>query len=243
MIKAVVNINMGCYEQIYEPSFENSTWDFYTFTDLTSREHRACSNEYFFEPLEVEDEALDGLSSKRKASYFKAKALTTLENLTGIDYDLVVVIDSNIEIVGELDEWIDRHHSGADFSVKSHPDCKSYLDEVQKIEQIKSQRNGPVIETTENMEETLDEMTRLGFKFNNGYHETNLSIRTNTKRTKAFEKAWAKNYLKFSTKRDQPSLAFTRHEKKNIFFNTLNVDIRKETDCPFRVRAHKYNAK
>ena len=92
MIKAVVNINMGCYEQIYEPSFENSTWDFYTFTDLTSREHRACSNEYFFEPLEVEDEALDGLSSKRKASYFKAKALTTLENLTGIDYDLVVVL-------------------------------------------------------------------------------------------------------------------------------------------------------
>ena len=34
MIKAVVNIDIGCYEQIQEPSFENSTWDFYTITDL-----------------------------------------------------------------------------------------------------------------------------------------------------------------------------------------------------------------
>ena len=107
MIKAVVNFDIGCYEQVLEPSFPNPTWDFYTFTDLPSREHRKCSNEYFFEPLLIENDELEGLSPKRRASYYKAHALTLLEKITGIDYDLVVTIDSNVEIVGDLDEFVD----------------------------------------------------------------------------------------------------------------------------------------
>jgi len=90
------------------------------------------------------------------------------------------------------------------------------------------------------MEETLDEMSRRGYKFNNGYHETGISIRSNTKRTKAFEKAWAKNYLQFATKRDQPSLAFTRWEKKSIQFNTIEKSIL-NISSPFSWHPHKYN--
>ena len=55
----------------------------------------------------IENDELEGLSSKRKASYYKAHALTLLEKTTGIDYDLVVTIDSNVEIVGDLDEFVD----------------------------------------------------------------------------------------------------------------------------------------
>ena len=73
---------------------------------------------------------------------------------------------------------------------------------------------GVEIESEENMEETLDEMSRLGFKFNNGYHETGISIRSNTKRTKAFEKAWAKNYLKFATKERPTIIGFYSVGKK-----------------------------
>mgnify|MGYP001180360057 CR=1 FL=1 len=242
MIKAVVNIDIGCYEQIQEPSFENPTWDFYTLTDLEGREHRKCTNEYFFEPVVVDEESLDGLSSKRKASYYKAKALSLLERETGIDYDIVIVIDGNIQITGDLDAFIDEYHNNFDISMTRHPDCSSYLHESQKIQEIKSNFGGTgvVIETEENMEETLDEMSRRGYKFNNGYHETGISIRSNTKRTKAFEKAWAKNYLQFATKRDQPSLAFTRWEKKSIQFNTIEKSIL-NISSPFSWHPHKYN--
>jgi hypothetical protein len=242
MIKAVVNIDIGCYEQIQEPSFENSTWDFYTITDIAGREHRKCTNEFFFEPVVVDDETLDGLSSKRKASYYKAKALTLLERETGIDYDVVIVLDGNVQITGDLDTFIDANHGNYDITMTKHPDSISYLQESQKIQEIRNSFHGlgVEIESEENIEETLDEMSRLGFKFNNGYHETGISIRSNTKRTKAFEKAWAKNYLKFATKRDQPSLAFTRWEKKSIQFNTLETSIR-EFKSPFVLQPHKLN--
>ena len=130
MIKAVVNLDIGCYEQVYEPTFPNPTWDFYTFTDLENREHRKCSNEYFFEPLLIDSDELEGLSPKRKASYLKTHALTLLEKLTGIDYDLVVTIDANVEISGDLDEFINTHHINSDISMPPHPDCESYLQEV-----------------------------------------------------------------------------------------------------------------
>ena len=211
MIKAVVNLDIGCYEQVYEPTFPNPTWDFYTFTDLENREHRKCSNEYFFEPLLIDSDELEGLSPKRKASYLKTHALTLLEKLTGIDYDLVVTIDANVEISGDLDEFINTHHINSDISMPPHPDCESYLQEVQKIRQIKKEC-GLEVETEDNMEESIDMMSLKGYKFDNGYHESTMTIRTNNKRLKAFEKAWAKNYLALPTKRDQASLSLTRYE-------------------------------
>jgi hypothetical protein len=242
MIKAVVNFDLGCYEQIYEPSFPNPTWDFYTFTDLERREHRKCSKEYFFEPLLIESEELEGLSSKRKSSYFKAQALTLLQKATGIDYDLVVTIDANVEIVGDLDEFINTHHANYDISMPPHPDCESYLQEVEKNRQIKVEC-GKEIETEGNMEETLDIMTLKGYKFDNGFHESTMSIRTNNKRVKAFEKAWAKNYLEMPTKRDQPSLSLTRYEKKSLLFNTLPNPLNHTSQEPFFRKPHKYNEK
>lgn len=239
MIKAVVNFDVGCYEEIFEPSFPNPTWDFYTITDLDLREHRKCSNEYFFEPITHEDEKLDGLSNKRKASYYKTKGLTLLEELTGIDYDLVIVLDGNVEIVGDLDEFVNEYHQNVDVSMPVHPDCENYLAEAEKIRAIKKEC-GKEIETLENMEETIEEMTRLGFKFANGYHESTISVRTNSKRTKAFEKAWAKNYLKFNTKRDQPSLAFTRWEKKTLQFGTIPKPLNHTWTSPFLRHPHKY---
>jgi len=242
MIKAVVNFDIGCYEQVYQPSFENSTWDFYTITDLTSREHRKCSNEFFFEPLVVDSEELDGLSPKRKASYYKAKALTLLEDLTGIDYDLVVTIDANIQVVGDLDNFVDAHHNNFDISMPPHPDCQSYLQEVEKIRAIR-QDVGKEIETEENMEETIDILTMKGFKFDNGYHESTMSVRSNTKRTRAFEKAWAKNYLEMPTKRDQASLSLTRFEKKTLQVNTLPSPLDELSPITFHRKPHKYNEK
>ena len=218
MIKAVVNFDLGCYEQIYEPSFPNPTWDFYTFTDLERREHRKCSNEYFFEPLLIESEELEGLSSKRKASYFKAQALTLLQ------------------------KFINTHHTNHDISMPPHPDCESYLQEVEKIRQIKAEC-GQEIETEDIMEETLDIMTLKGYKFDNGFHESTMSIRTNNKRVKSFEKSWAKNYLAMPTKRDQASLSLTRYEKKSILFNTLPNPLNHTWQEPFFRKAHKYNEK
>ena len=242
MIKAVVNFDIGCYEQIYEPTYANPTWDFYTFTDLESREHRKCSNEYFFEPLLIESEELEGLSSKRKASYFKSQALTLLEKLTGIDYDLVVTIDANVEIVGDLDKFVNAHHGNFDISMPPHPDCESYLQEVQKIRQIKEEC-GNEIETEDNMDETIDIMTLKGYKFDNGFHESTMTVRTNNKRVKAFEKAWAKNYLALPTKRDQASLSLTRHEKKSLLFNTLPNPLNHNWQEPFFRKPHLYNEK
>jgi len=241
MIKAVVNFNIGCYEKVIEPTFENSTWDFYTITDLENRDHRKCSSEYFFEPLIHDDERLEGLSSKRKASFYKAKALSLLENLTGIDYDIVLTIDSNVEINGDLDKLVDEYHGNADISMPVHPDCESYLQEVEKIRQIRAEC-GKEIETDEDMEATIDEMMRKGFKFDNGYHESTMSIRTNSKRTKAFEKAWAKNYLELATKRDQPSLSLTRFEKKTTQFNTIVRPLNHTWTNPLLRHPHKYNA-
>ncbi len=242
MIKAVVNFDIGCYEQVLEPSFPNPTWDFYTFTDLPSREHRKCSNEYFFEPLLIENDELEGLSPKRRASYYKAHALTLLEKITGIDYDLVVTIDSNVEIVGDLDEFVDAHHSNYDISMPPHPDCKNYLQEVEKIRRI-HESSGKWIETDDNMEESIDFMSLRGHKFDNGYHESTMSVRTNNKRVKSFEKAWAKNYLEMATRRDQPSLALTRQEKKSLLFNTLPQPLNHTWQSPFFRKPHIYNEK
>ena len=242
MIKAVVNLDIGCYEQVYEPTFPNPTWDFYTFTDLENREHRKCSNEYFFEPLLIDSDELEGLSPKRKASYLKTHALTFLEKLTGIDYDLVVTIDANVEISGDLDEFINTHHINSDISMPPHPDCESYLQEVQKIRQIKKEC-GLEVETEDNMEDSIDMMSLKGYKFDNGYHESTMTIRTNNKRLKAFEKAWAKNYLALPTKRDQASLSLTRYEKKSLIFNTLPNPLNHTWQEPFFRKAHKYNEK
>jgi len=239
MIKALVNVNIGCYEKIYEPAFENSTWDFYTITDLSSREHRNCTGEYFFEPIEMDDPKLDGHSPKRKASYYKAKALTLLEQETGIDYDLVLVVDSNIQVTGNLDDFVNKHHGGADLTFMKHPDCDNFIQEAEKIKKIQSS-SSLTIEEFDLLEDTIDEMMRSGFKFNNGYHESGVSIRSNTKRTKNFEKAWGKNYLRFATKRDQPSLAFTRWEKRNVVVNTIRQSIY-ETIEPLTWKPHQKN--
>jgi hypothetical protein len=165
-----------------------------------------------------------------------------LQKVTGIDYDLVVTIDANVEIVGDLDKFINTHHTNHDISMPPHPDCESYLQEVEKNRQIKVEC-GKEIETEGNMEETLDIMTLKGYKFDNGFHESTMSIRTNNKRVKAFEKAWAKNYLAMPTKRDQPSLSLTRYEKKSLLFNTLPNPLNHTSQEPFFRKPHKYNEK
>ena len=102
---------------------------------------------------------------------------------------------------------------------------------------------GQEIETEDIMEETLDIMTLKGYKFDNGFHESTMSIRTNNKRVKSFEKSWAKNYLAMPTKRDQASLSLTRYEKKSILFNTLPNPLNHTWQEPFFRKAHKYNEK
>ena len=90
------------------------------------------------------------------------------------------MLDSNVEVVGNLDEFIDQNHGNNDISMPPHPDCGSYLEEVEKIRQIRNEC-GKEIETDENMEETIEKLMMRGFKFDTGYHETTLSIRSKYK--------------------------------------------------------------
>ena len=91
-----------------------------------------------------------------------------------------MTIDSNVEIVGDLDEFVDVTTLIMIFLCHRIPIVKTIYPEVEKIRRI-HESSGKWIKTDENMEESIDFMSLKGHKFDNGYHESTMSVRTNNK--------------------------------------------------------------
>lgn len=204
MLKALLRINIGKHDTYRKDKYLNPSWDILTITDMEESEYRAWSGDNETTVLTVADTHFPNgkMTDKEKSSYLGITSLTSLEQLTGIDYDLTLCLSGNGCIEGSLDDFVNKTHKG-EVSAVIHAECENPLQDAVKI--IKFNKD-----TLRNVKATIRYFNFFNFSEFDGYHETSGMIKSKTAYAKILEKIWATEYLSTPSGRDQMTLPFAR---------------------------------
>jgi hypothetical protein len=198
MTKAIVTYNIGNYEKMPAVLWETEKWDMYCFTDGSSEVPKEWTELNVLDGSQ--DKKLNGeyfKNPKRVSNYCKYQPFQLLKQYTGIDYDIVIVVDANFQVSNDLDEACERLLiATSDGAFLSHPsinNCYADIDLCISLGKLD-------IEIGDYTKTVFKEM-RVPEK--QTYLQTGFSIRRNTSAWKHLEYVWWKDYTALCN-RDQP---------------------------------------
>lgn len=197
MRKAIVTYNIGNYEQMPDVLWETEKWDMYCFTDGDAKLPQAWTELNVLDGSQSKTLIDFYKNSKRVSNYCKFQPFRLLRDYTGIDYDILIVIDANFQVSNDLDEACERLlMATSDGAFLSHPsidNCYSDIDLCVSLGKLDA-------EIGEYTKSAFNEM-RVPNKHT--YLQTGFSIRRNTSAWQHIEYVWWKDYTALC-KRDQP---------------------------------------
>jgi hypothetical protein len=231
MKKAVVTYNFGNYDKMPSVLWDNhSEWDLIAYTDEKTRKKipEDWSTVVLPKPSEIPHITDLGTQAKRVANYVKYKPFELLSQAVG-DYDLIVVMDANFQIVGDLNEAVERLLlATSDACFMAHPTIKSVYDDIDLAVKLNK------------IDREVGEHTKKIFKADKvpindpNYCQTGFSIRRNTSGWRHFEYIWWDAYNQISN-RDQP--AFNGILNK---FPTLDINVSPKNEIEAYVKYNKH---
>ena len=125
MKKAVVTYNFGGYEEMPEILWNNEGWDLFAFTDENTKIPKEWNRLVLPKTAEIPYITEFEEQSKRLSNYIKFQPFKLLKDARE-EYDMLVVIDANFQIAGDLDEACERLLiATADGCFMSHPNVNN----------------------------------------------------------------------------------------------------------------------
>jgi hypothetical protein len=198
MKKAIVTYNIGDYEKMPDVLWETEKWDMYCFTDGCCELPKAWTELNILDGRQ--EKRLNGdfeKNAKRVSNYCKYQPFSLLKDYTGIEYDILIVIDANFQVSNDLDEACERlllaTSDGAFLSHPSVDNCYSDIDLCVSLKKLD-------LEIGEYTKKIFSEM-RVPNK--QKYLQTGFSIRRNTSAWQHLEYVWWNDYTAMCN-RDQP---------------------------------------
>ena len=132
MNKAVVSYNFGNYDKVEPIYFQNPEWDFYLFTDREMDEKPEG-----WEVVIMPQDFWHSDNPKRRANQIKYTPFSTLQGMDK-EYDILIVMDANIAVEGNLNDFVDIHcMSTMDGVFITHPTIDSVYEDIDLCAELK----------------------------------------------------------------------------------------------------------
>ena len=209
----------GNYDRLKDPEVVPENIDFICFTD----NRMLRSKVWQIRPIPEDLQYLSDVKTQRTIKLCPHRYLS--------DYDLSIWVDGNIEIIGDLNEFLGQYDlNSAELFTRIHPSRKCVYEEAKKILAIGK-------DLPENILYIVDRYRNEGFPENIGMAETCILVRRHNERTcRLFSNAWVTELL-LNSHRDQMSFNYIAW-KMRFQIGYLTKDFNLKTDKYFRWRMH-----
>ena len=196
--KVVYTCITGEYDEIIEPSYVTSDFDYICFTDNT----RLVSNVWEIRQI---PEELNELSNVKKQRYMKINPHLYLS-----EYELSIWVDGNVNVKGDLNELLDEVLTdGYSVYIPQHPVRNCIYDEARAVVSMKK-------DTATNVNQQIDRYKNEGFPKNYGLLQSNIMLRIHNHKDciRLMETWW--DELKDNSHRDQLSFNYALWKNEDI---------------------------
>ena len=205
--KAIYTCITGAYDALIEPEYLSPGWDYICFTDNPE----LTSNIWKIKPLPMETE---GLSQVKKQRFVKINPHITLP-----DYDISVWVDGNVNIKGNLNEFLAKHLiDGTSVYVPKHPARNCIYDESKVVLAMRKDKK-------EIVEPQMERYKNEGFPKDYGLLQSNILLRRhNEPDCIRLMEAWF-NELKNNSHRDQLSFNYALWKNEDVKVSYMDKKI------------------
>ncbi len=160
----------------------------------------------------------------------RARCLKILPHLFLETYDFSIWIDGNIQVIGEINELVEKNKNHY-FSIPKHPDRTCVYEEASAIISLKK-------DVIDNVKSQVEKYKELGYPENHGLVQSNVIIREhNNKECIRINEGWWSELL-FKSKRDQLSFNFSIWQK-DYRINIINPSIVSSKNFQIYTHVHK----
>ena len=211
MKKAVVSYNFGNYDNAEPIQWKTKDWDYILFTDKETENipdgwRSVILSEEFFKSDDP----------KRRANQIKFSPFRTCKEELEEEYDLVVVIDANMVVLGDMDEFVDTFcMSTMDGVFLIHPSLDGAYEDIDLCAELEK-------DSKESLLKTYKYFKSNGYPENVKYFQTGVSIRRNTSAWSIIEYFFYDHYKDYS-KRDQPMMNFLHWKYDVLDLNIIEL--------------------
>lgn len=211
MKKAVVSYNFGNYDVVAPIEWKTSGWEYFLFCDKDLE--NAPDG---WKIVVLPDDFFFSQDPKRRANQIKYSPFTTFSEKLEQELDLVVVLDANMTICGDMDGFVDTYcMSTMDGVFLTHPTLKNAYEDLDLCAELEKDDHDVLVKTHKHLQSK-------GYASEGQYFQTGVSIRRNTSAWKIIEYFFYKEYEKL-TKRDQPVMNFLRWKYDVLDLNLIDV--------------------
>tara|TARA_B100000927_G_scaffold277951_1_gene260063 strand:+ start:856 stop:1551 length:696 start_codon:yes stop_codon:yes gene_type:complete len=209
MTKAVVTYNFGDYDALKCPEWSDAEWDFLVFTDKPEYQVEGWETITLPEKWDVSNDP------KRRANYVKYRVFNLLAELKK-EYDLVVVMDANMVVVGPLDDFVNIFMMSSVDGVVLKSNRESVYEDLEYCEKFDK-------DDSVTLQETALYFREQGYPPKvNDYFQTGISVRRNSGAWRMIEERFQSHYAGY-TKRDQPMMNFIHWKYPFLDLNMVDI--------------------
>lgn len=196
--KVVYTCITGGYDNLIEPKYITSDFDYICFTDNLNIK----SNVWQIKPLPKET---SGLTTVKKQRFVKINPHLVLP-----EYNISIWVDGNIEIRGDLNKFVNENiKDRISIYVPQHPSRNCIYSEEKAVIALKK-------DTKEITNPQIDRYRKEGFPKNNGLLQSNILLRKhNDKNCIKLMEDWFEE-VKNGSHRDQLSFNYVAWKNKDI---------------------------
>ena len=155
------------------------------------------------------------LKPQRRANQIKYSPFTTFSEKLEQELDLVVTLDANMTICGDMDGFVDTYHEYNGWGFLNSPTLQNAYEDLDLCAELEKDDHDVLVKTHKHLQSK-------GYASQGQYFQTGVSIRRNTSAWKIIEYFFYKEYEKL-TKRDQPVMNFLRWKYDVLDLNLIDV--------------------
>lgn len=212
MKKAVISYNFGNYDKVQPVQWKTTDWDFLLFTDKKSEKKIEG-----WQIVLLPEDFFHSIHPKRRANQIKYSPFKICKDKLIGEYDLVVVIDANIIVQGDMNDFVDTYcMSTMDGVFITHPSLDNVYEDIDLCAQLGKDDKEALVKTYRHFKEQ-------GYPEKVKYFQTTISIRRNTSAWNLIEYLFYEEYEKFS-KRDQPMMNYLRWKYDVLDLNIIDIE-------------------
>lgn len=190
---AVYTVVFGDYDCIKEPLWKNPNCDYYIITDQEIRKNSIWNK------IEVQQDILDSIatmSNSEKNRFFKMNIANYFSQ-----YKYTIYIDGNIEIIGDVHQFIKYINSSTGLAIFNHPSRGCIYDEAEACRILKKANYLKI-------KKQINRYKEEGMPRGYGMFECNVLVSKNCQRKKNIMSEWWNEYKNSESKRDQVSFPY-----------------------------------
>ena len=149
MKKAVISYNFGNYDKVHPVQWKTTDWDYFLFTDKNSEKKIDG-----WQIVVLPEDFFHSAHPKRRANQIKYSPFKTCKDKLLDEYDLVVVIDANIIVQGDMDDFVDTYcMSTMDGVFITHPSLDNAYEDIDLCAQLGKDDKEALVKTHNHFKE------------------------------------------------------------------------------------------